>query len=89
MAPTEIACDGFTYTSGQFYAKERVEQIDATRLKALFLPRVSPGRNALLQRHRDGSFVRGQLQQYGLDCHKRYFSGNDIPLLRKMLQAGL
>lgn len=87
MAYGDIARFGFTSAYGRFYAQGQVERVDGSRLKAMFLPRLTPEANALLQRHHS-SFVRGQLQHYGVDYDKNDLSGNGTLLLKKVLQAG-
>jgi hypothetical protein len=86
MSYDDIARNGFTCAFGRFYAKGRVERIDGSRLKAMFLPRLTPEANKLLRDHSD--FVRGQLQHYGVDYDETQFSGNGTLLLKKVLQAG-
>jgi hypothetical protein len=86
MPYDEIVRDGFTCGFGRFFAKGRVERIDGPRLKAMFLPRLTPEANRLLRDH--SHFVRGQLQHYGVDYDETQLSGNGTLLLKKVLQAG-
>ena len=78
---------GFRFGYGRFYAEGQVERIDGSRLKVMFLPRLTSGANALLQKHHPRVF-RGQLQHYGVDYDKNDLSGNGILPLKKVLQAG-
>lgn len=86
MPYDDIIRDGFTYGFGRFYALGGVERIDSSHLKTMFLPRLTPEANKLLRDHH--SFVRGQLQHYGVDYDEKEFSENGTLLLKKMLQAG-
>jgi hypothetical protein len=38
MPSGDIIRDDFTYTFGRFYARDRVERIDGSRLETMFLP---------------------------------------------------
>jgi hypothetical protein len=87
MAYGDITRSGFRFASGHFYAQGQVERIDGSRLKAMFLPRLTSEANELLQKHRS-NFVRGQLQHYGVDYDKNDLSGNGTLLLKKVLKAG-
>jgi hypothetical protein len=51
-----------------------VQRVDGSRLKEMFLPRITPKTKQLLRRERD--FVRGQLQHYGVrdDTHDAFGS---------------
>lgn len=80
-----IARDGFSSEYGRFYAKNWVERVDSTSLKAMFLPKMTREGGRMLQKT---DFVRGQLQHYGVQFDESEFSGNGTLLLKKMLQAG-
>jgi hypothetical protein len=88
MAYGDITRYGSKFGYGQFYAQAHVERIDGSRLKAMFLPRLTAEANALLQRHYRASFVQGQLQHYGVGYDEKDLSGNGTLVLKKMLQAG-
>jgi hypothetical protein len=53
----------------------------------MFLPRLTSSANEKL-RESGRSFVRGQLQHYGVDYDEREFTGNGTLLFKKLLQAG-
>lgn len=87
MSTLEDVCrNGFTYGFGRFLAGGRVERVEGARLRAMFLPRLTPEATRLLREHR--YFVRAQLQHYGVDFDEQEFSGNGTHLLKKSLQAG-
>lgn len=88
MPYDDIVRDGFACAFGRFYAQGRVERIDGSSLKAMFLPRLTAEANTLLQRHYRDSFVCGQLQHYGVDYDEKDISGNGTLLLKKVLKAG-
>ena len=85
MPSGDIIRDGFTYTFGRFYTRDRVERIDGSRLKTMFLPRLTAEANTLLS---VSGFVRGQLQHYGVGYDEQEYSGNGTLLLKKVLRAG-
>ncbi|KAH6847725.1 hypothetical protein B0I37DRAFT_431525 [Chaetomium sp. MPI-CAGE-AT-0009] len=84
----EIRRDGFTYAYGRFYAQGRVERVDGYLLRAMFLPVLTQEAKSRLRNHTGSSFVRGQLQHYGVDYDERDFSGQGARLLKKMILAG-
>lgn len=86
MPDKDITRDGFRCADGRFYAQGRVERIEGSHLRRIFLPRLTAEANLLIRDRRD--FVRGQLQHYGVDYDESAFSGNGTVLLKKMLQAG-
>ena len=86
MASDGVVRDGFTCEYGRFYAKGRVERVDSSCLKAMFLPQLTPEAKTLLRANMN--FVRGQLQHYGVDYDDKDISGNGTLLLKKMLLAG-
>lgn len=85
MPYSDIIRDGFTCAFGRFYTRGRVERIDGSRLKTMFLPRLTTEANKLLS---GSDFVRGQLQHYGVDYDEQEYSGNGTLLLKKVLRAG-
>ncbi|RYO79484.1 hypothetical protein DL762_008142 [Monosporascus cannonballus] len=59
MPYDDIIRDGFTCAFGRFYAQGRVERIDGSRLKTIFLPRLTLEANKLLRDYYGSGFVRG------------------------------
>ncbi|KAK0704310.1 hypothetical protein B0H67DRAFT_557148 [Lasiosphaeris hirsuta] len=86
MPSSEITRDGFSTAFGRFYAHGRVERIEAAKLRAMFLPRLTPEANKVLRNH--STFVRAQLQHYGVKFDESELTGQGTTLLKKALQAG-
>lgn len=85
----DITRDGFACGFGRFYAQPgRVERVDGSSLRSMFLPKVTPeGRRKLNAGYSD-NFVRGQLKHYGVQFDESEISGNGTLLMKKVLQAG-
>jgi hypothetical protein len=63
-----------------------MERIEGQTLRKMFLPDITrEGQKALSQNSR---FVRCQLMHYGIEFEEKEFSGTEITLLQKALQAG-
>jgi hypothetical protein len=85
----DITRDGFVYSRGKFYAQlGRVERVEGSSLRGMFIPRITPEGRRLLDGSLSGFFVRGQLKHYGVQFANIEISGSGIHLLRKVLQAG-
>lgn len=72
---------------GQFRTMDMHDRIASERLKALFLPSLTAEAKELLREHGE-SFVRGQLQHYGVEFGEGEFSGNGTLLMRRVLKSG-
>jgi len=97
MPTTEIIRDGFESSRGRFYVVNvdsearrfgcsRVERIETARLKAMFLPRLTPEANKMFRDHSE--FARCQLKHYGVEFNEREFTGQGTALMKKALLAG-
>ncbi|EPE29789.1 AT hook motif family protein [Glarea lozoyensis ATCC 20868] len=85
----ENAKHGFTCSYGRFYTfPGRVERVEASSLRSMFLPKLTAEANKKLKEGRSGNFVRGQLKHYGVKFDESEMSGNGTPLMKKVLQAG-
>ncbi|KAK3347294.1 hypothetical protein B0T25DRAFT_298458 [Lasiosphaeria hispida] len=96
MPTTPIIRDGFESSHGRFYVvdvgslarrfrRPRVERIETPRLKAMFLPRLTPEANKMFRDHVE--FVRCQLKHYGVEFDEGEFTGQGTGLMKKVLLA--
>jgi hypothetical protein len=83
-----VTRDGFKCAYGRFVTESpyNLERIEGSRLKELFIPRLTKEANKLLRDHRH--FVRGQLQHYGVEYSPDEYKGEGTNLLKKALAAG-
>src|SRR4051812_24299885 len=97
MPTTPIIRDGFESSYGRFYVIEvgsqarrfgcpKVERIETPRLKALFLPRLTPEANKMFRDHVE--FVRCQLKHYAVEFDEGEFTGQGTGLMKKALLMG-
>ncbi|ETS87113.1 hypothetical protein PFICI_00941 [Pestalotiopsis fici W106-1] len=86
----EVVSDGFAYRYGRFYAlvPNRVERVQGSHLRQMFLPKLTPEANKRLRDSHEDTFVRGQLKHYGVHFEEGEISGNGTLLIKKVLQAG-
>lgn len=84
-----ITSDGFTCSYGRLFAHPgRVERVEGSSLRSMFLPRLNSEGNKRLRHCNSDDFVRGQLKHYGVQFYESDISGNGTLLLKKVLQAG-
>src|SRR4051812_26889818 len=79
-----IGGNGFTSSSGKFYAKtgnKLIERVNGFHLRVMFLPRLTAEASQLLKHQ--PAFVRGQLKHYGVEYDESEYSGNGTLLLTK------
>lgn len=97
MPATPIIRDGFESSYGRFYVGDagdharrvgrlRVERIETSRLKAMFLPRLTHEANKLFRDYIE--FVRCQIKHYGVEFDEGEFTGQGTGLIKKVLMAG-
>jgi hypothetical protein len=85
----DITRDGFACGFGRFYTQPgRLERVDGSSLRSMFLPKLSPEGRRKLNADYSGNFVRGQLKHYGVQFDESEISGNGTLLMKKVLQAG-
>ncbi|KAL5360223.1 hypothetical protein BJX96DRAFT_69107 [Aspergillus floccosus] len=84
----EVRRDGFISASGRFMAEPgRMDRIEASRLRSMFLPKLSrEGQKALRDNH---DFVRSQSKRYGVQSEESQFSGKGTNLMKAALQDGM
>ncbi|OJJ42500.1 hypothetical protein ASPZODRAFT_137291 [Penicilliopsis zonata CBS 506.65] len=85
-AYTEIRRDGFISIFGRFLTDDRIDRIEGSQLRSMFLPKLSREGQKALRDNRN--FVRSQLKHYGVQIDGKKFFGNGTALLKAALQAG-
>ncbi|CAL3971864.1 unnamed protein product [Diplocarpon coronariae] len=85
----EITSDGFSCAYDRFYAgPHRVERVSGPSLRSAFLPKLSAGGRKMLSQSYGDSFVRGQLEHYGVQFGESEISGSEqIVRLREQMHA--
>src|SRR5690348_17081427 len=97
MPTTKSIRDGFEISHGRFYVFSadsearrlgcpRVERIKTARLKAMFLPCLTPEANKMFRDHAE--FARCQLKHYGVEFNAGEFTRQGTALMKKALLAG-
>jgi hypothetical protein len=81
----EIRRDGFRSSNGRFRTLNGGERVSTERLKAAFLPKLTPEGKKMVQ---DDTFVRSQLQHYGLGDVPGVETGCGTLAMKKALLAG-
>ncbi|KAI0162488.1 hypothetical protein BJ166DRAFT_591353 [Pestalotiopsis sp. NC0098] len=83
----QVSRDGFTCAWGLFYAN-RIERIEGSRLRQMFLPKVTPEATKKLRRNFGDCFVRAQLKHYGVEFDESEISDDGRLLMQKVLEEG-
>ncbi|RYP24161.1 hypothetical protein DL765_000656 [Monosporascus sp. GIB2] len=87
MPANSILRDDFEFCHDQFFAHPgRVEPVEVSALRSMFLPRLTPEADKRLRDNH--GFVQGQIKHYGVDYDKRELTGNGTKLLKKLLKEG-
>lgn len=85
--PTDaVKRDGFEFAYGHFRVLQRVERVEPSALRKMFLPKLTPEANRTLRK--DDYFVHAQLKYYGVEYDPKELTGNGANLMKKMLSQG-
>ncbi|KAJ5741426.1 hypothetical protein N7533_010835 [Penicillium manginii] len=83
----DVRHDGLISSFGRFLTEPgRVERVDVSQLRSLFLPNLTPEGEELLRNA--PNFVRSQLKHYGVQFKKRALVGNGTALMKAALKVG-
>ena len=92
MPTNDIIRDGFVSSFGKICVRKiggrwaDTERIDASRLRAMFFPRLTAEAKVMLNNRCE--FVRCQFKHYGVEFDEKEFIDQRTALMKKALRAG-